>query len=271
MSVEYNGKEYKVKKKDGLLTLDLSWKKIENISDIKGLNTLTNLEVLNLWNNRITEIKGLDALTNLEVLNLRNNKIKVIKGLDNLQKLRRLDLANNVISHVESFKYKENLRTFSYTGNPLSTTIYDTFGNTTIQNFIEYNQMSNEDVEEKIEKTALERLKKKSFFGYQFPISNPSLIKKSRKDLTFTSTSRNIKSKIKINAQDYEIIPEIEQILISKKPSSDYKEKVKKWKAEGEERRQKRIRNYAIGAIIIIIIIVIGAWFFYYILVMANI
>lgn len=45
------------------------------ITEIKGLEKLTNLVFLSLENNQITEIKGLERLTNLIWLILQNNQI----------------------------------------------------------------------------------------------------------------------------------------------------------------------------------------------------
>ncbi len=50
-------------KKD--ISLDLSKMNIKDISDIKGLESLTNLKLLNLGGNQITEIKGLESLSKL--------------------------------------------------------------------------------------------------------------------------------------------------------------------------------------------------------------
>lgn len=112
MSVIYNGSKYKVNKINfmfagyhrmgpKLLTLAGESKKIsKKIVDI-------------------SEIEGLDKLTDLTSLFLRNNEIQVLKGLDKLENLKTLDLYGNQISKVESFKNKDNL-THLYLGkNPI--------------------------------------------------------------------------------------------------------------------------------------------------------
>ncbi|MFW9878585.1 MAG: leucine-rich repeat domain-containing protein, partial [Candidatus Thorarchaeota archaeon] len=75
--VIYRDKEYKVKKNK------LSLKKlgIADINEIEGLGNLSNLEELDLSNNKITVIKGLDNLADLKTLNLSKNRISEIKGL----------------------------------------------------------------------------------------------------------------------------------------------------------------------------------------------
>ena len=66
-------------------------KKLENnrdyIREIKGLDTLTNLEELFLVGNSILEIRGLENLKKLRLLDLSKNKISKIKGLDKLVNL----------------------------------------------------------------------------------------------------------------------------------------------------------------------------------------
>jgi len=67
--------EKKIDVKDDII-LDLSKMNIQDILDIKGLETLTNLEYLFLGSNQIKEIKGLDSLHNLKVLILLHNIIR---------------------------------------------------------------------------------------------------------------------------------------------------------------------------------------------------
>jgi Leucine-rich repeat (LRR) protein len=79
------------------------------IKEIKGLDTLTNLEELFLEGNSITEIKGLEKLKNLNVLNLSGNKITEIKGLENLKKLKKLILVDNQIIPIKGLEGLEGL------------------------------------------------------------------------------------------------------------------------------------------------------------------
>ncbi|KKN28247.1 hypothetical protein LCGC14_0856280 [marine sediment metagenome] len=80
------------------------------INEIKGLEKLINLEYLNLSRNEITEINGLENLTNLKVLILEVNKIKEIKNLENLVNLVYLDLSENPISEIKGLENLVNLR-----------------------------------------------------------------------------------------------------------------------------------------------------------------
>jgi hypothetical protein len=73
------------------------WLSNNNITEIKGLENLTNLHALWFENNQVTELKGLENLTNLITIYLRNNKIAELKGLYNLNKLIWLDLYENPV------------------------------------------------------------------------------------------------------------------------------------------------------------------------------
>ena len=92
------------------LTLDLSRKGIKDITEIKGLEARTRLQVLNLSHNQIGEIKGLDTLKNLVKLDLSHNKIAEIRGLRNLTKLRILNLKGNRFVNIEGFENLINLK-----------------------------------------------------------------------------------------------------------------------------------------------------------------
>jgi internalin A len=95
--------------------LDLSDKKINNISEIIGLNDLESLKSLDLSGNFIESISGFDNLNNLRYLNLDQNLITKIQGLDNLVNLeefiigRRLD-TDFGISKLEGLDNLKNLR-----------------------------------------------------------------------------------------------------------------------------------------------------------------
>lgn len=109
MSVTYLDEEYKAIEKNGLVTLDLSQKGITDITDIKGLETLTELQVLNLSKNQISVIKGLETLKDLVDLDLSSNKIADIEGLTNMTNLRKLNLKKNRFINIEGFENLINL------------------------------------------------------------------------------------------------------------------------------------------------------------------
>lgn len=97
MSVEYKGKIYQTKIKDGLITLDLSKKGIYNLLEIKGLEEVINLQRLILNDNSIIDISNLASCDNLVELYLKNNNIQEIKGLQNCTKLRVIKVNGNPI------------------------------------------------------------------------------------------------------------------------------------------------------------------------------
>ena len=60
------------------LITDLSF---NNIEVIEGLETLTKLEDLTLYNNRISRIENMDALVNLHVFSIGNNDLKELENV----------------------------------------------------------------------------------------------------------------------------------------------------------------------------------------------
>ena len=61
----------------------------------KGLEKLTNLESLVLYNNQLTNAAGLEKLTQLKGLELGNNQLTDVADLGKLTQLRELNLASN--------------------------------------------------------------------------------------------------------------------------------------------------------------------------------
>ncbi|MHA1798904.1 MAG: leucine-rich repeat domain-containing protein [Candidatus Helarchaeota archaeon] len=61
--------------------LDVGSRNIRDISEIQGLEQLTDLKGLYLYGNQIAEIKGLEPLTQLSTLNLNSNQLTKISGL----------------------------------------------------------------------------------------------------------------------------------------------------------------------------------------------
>lgn len=96
------------------LTLDLSRKGIKDITEIKGLEARTGLQVLYLSHNQIGEIKGLDTLKNLVKLDLSYNEIGEIRGLRNMTNLRILNLKGNRFTNIEGFENLINLKTLIF-------------------------------------------------------------------------------------------------------------------------------------------------------------
>ena len=103
--VVYKEKIHLIEKGDLFLT-DLG---ISDISELKRLDKIGNkIGYLNLSGNKISEIKGLESCTNLKTLVLERNNISEIKGLDNCKWLGDLRLNNNKITEIGEFS--KNLR-----------------------------------------------------------------------------------------------------------------------------------------------------------------
>lgn len=77
------------------------------IADLRLLENLGMIEMLNLSDNRITDIDSLEYLTNLRELNLANNRIQDISPLFSLENLEFVDLTGNKISAAYLRKLRE--------------------------------------------------------------------------------------------------------------------------------------------------------------------
>ena len=67
--------------KSGAVFVDLSF---NNIEMIEGLDKLTKLQDLTLYNNRISRIENMDMLTELHVLSLGNNNLTDLENVSGL-------------------------------------------------------------------------------------------------------------------------------------------------------------------------------------------
>jgi uncharacterized lipoprotein YehR (DUF1307 family) len=67
----------------------------DQLTDVKGLEKLTQLTWLILDDNQLTDVKGLEKLTKLETLWLGDNKLTDVKGLEKLTQLTWLELQDN--------------------------------------------------------------------------------------------------------------------------------------------------------------------------------
>ena len=90
------------------------------ISDLTGLEHLTNLRWLALVENNISDISPLAGLTKLEMLALVENSISNISPLAGLTNLQGLFLTSNNISDISPLAGLTNLETLDLTGNNIS-------------------------------------------------------------------------------------------------------------------------------------------------------
>jgi Leucine-rich repeat (LRR) protein len=71
-----------------------------NITDLEGLQYLTNLTRLDLYNNNIKDISPLAFLTKLSWLDINNNVIVDVSPLSQLESMHKLNLSSNRIADV---------------------------------------------------------------------------------------------------------------------------------------------------------------------------
>ena len=87
------------------------------ISDLTGLEFVTNLETLWLNNNRITDVSVLSGLTNLRDLGLNGNNLTDVSVLSGLTNLKFLGLSSNRITDVSVLSGLTNLKFLGLNNN----------------------------------------------------------------------------------------------------------------------------------------------------------
>lgn len=92
---------------------------------MSGLSQLLHLEELYLGGNYITKISGLESCSNLRVLDIRSNHILCLENLAHLEHLEELWASYNEISSLEEIEVqlrgKKHLGSIDFQGNPLET------------------------------------------------------------------------------------------------------------------------------------------------------
>ncbi|MHA1928529.1 MAG: leucine-rich repeat domain-containing protein [Candidatus Thorarchaeota archaeon] len=140
--VTFDGKE--VTAPSGPLILNLGAIGLERITDIEGLDQITNSELDHLWlsdnqiqriealddfdklkmldlsRNNLTEISEIDGLESLEELWLTGNKITRISGLNNLVSLKEPYIESNLITKIEGLDGLRNLEVLQIYSNNIS-------------------------------------------------------------------------------------------------------------------------------------------------------
>ncbi len=97
--------------------LDLSGNQLTNVT---GLEKLDQLEYLDLSNNNLTDVTGLETLTQLETLYLRDNKLTELKGLEKLAKLKLLWPSGNQLTDVKGLEKLTQLKKLRLNHNQLT-------------------------------------------------------------------------------------------------------------------------------------------------------
>ena len=116
----------RIKKPVGELT-DVDLEKVtrlgivtKNLTDVKGLEKLTQLEKLTIYDNQLTDVKGLEKLTQLKFLHLSNNQLTDVKGLEKLTKLESLGLSENKLTDVKGLEKLTKLESLYLNNNQLT-------------------------------------------------------------------------------------------------------------------------------------------------------
>jgi len=91
-----------------------------NLFDLSGLEKCTNLEALDLSNNRIVDITPIGFLTQLAEINLSGNTIQDISVLYNLQNLEKIDISFNTIKDISPLFNLTRLKYVNIIGNNIS-------------------------------------------------------------------------------------------------------------------------------------------------------
>ena len=89
------------------------------ITRIRGLDSLKNLEMLDLHTNKISKIENISHLSGLRVLNLSNNNISAVENLSGLSSLNELNLRKNIITVVDGIQNCPQLKKLFLTQNKI--------------------------------------------------------------------------------------------------------------------------------------------------------
>ena len=92
-----------------------------NVSDFSALRNLNKLETLDVRYNGLTSLGTLKNLTQLKQLDASNNEIADISGIENLTEMQDLLLSNNKIgNNIQAIANLQNLSTVSLIGNGIT-------------------------------------------------------------------------------------------------------------------------------------------------------
>jgi len=108
---------YTCDRNENIVGLYLKSTQIADISFLKDLSYLTELD---LSYNQISNISVLKGLKKIKQLYLRNNRISDVSALRNLTSLTRLDLSNNMISEIVLLKDLKGLKELNLMKNRIT-------------------------------------------------------------------------------------------------------------------------------------------------------
>ena len=90
------------------------------ITDLGGIEQLTQLEALDLAHNAIRDLSPLAGLRQLRLLGLGNNQIRDVSPLGSLEQLQVLILVHNAVQDLAAILELDSLHSVDLTGNPLN-------------------------------------------------------------------------------------------------------------------------------------------------------
>ena len=93
----------------------------KQLTSVKGLEKLAQLESLHLPHNKLTDVKGLENLTQLKELPLDDNQLTSVKSLEKLTQLEGLWLPRNQLTDVKGLKKLTRLTELDLIDNPAIT------------------------------------------------------------------------------------------------------------------------------------------------------
>ncbi len=141
----------------GLTSIDAvfsSEDRFDRIASLVGIQNLTSLEFLFLWDNSITDITALSGLTSLTQLTLASNSISDISALSGLTSLRVLLLNHNSITDIGPLSGLTSLRQLELASNSI-TDISALSGLTSLEYLILDNNPNLTDIQPLLDNTGL--------------------------------------------------------------------------------------------------------------------
>ncbi len=106
-----------VKNLNNLIEIELLNLSSNNIEVIDSIQNLINLKILWLSHNQIKDIRNVDYLTQIEEISLGNNYITNLRGLESLKNLKDLDLGSNNIQDISGLEHLCNLSSLNLSNN----------------------------------------------------------------------------------------------------------------------------------------------------------
>jgi len=102
-----------------LSRLELSYNEFRSLQPLAELSSAPLTELF-VANNKVTSFEGVQTLTQLQVLEMGSNRIKVVEHLEDMAVLRQLWLGRNRISSLEGFPTLLNLKILALPSNRLT-------------------------------------------------------------------------------------------------------------------------------------------------------